>query len=280
MKNLEEILNEKVTSNSFVGGGSIADSQKIRTSSGKEYFVKSYSQSKSNILKNEVNGLIEIQKSKSIKTPQIIYYDDNILILEFIKSGRKNKNFSQLFGIQLTEMHRLKSDKFGFYENNYIGSNHQINLPLYSNWTDFYWENRLLYQFKLAEKHGYVNSDFRKLFNQFESVYRNIIEGTEEEPSLIHGDLWGGNYLVDEFGNPVLIDPAVYYGHREAELGMTILFGGFDSDFYSAYNEAYPLFDGWKERLDIYKLYHVMNHLNLFGSGYLNQTLSIIKSYL
>lgn len=280
MKNLEEILNEKVTSNSFVGGGSIADSQKIRTSSGKEYFVKSYSQSKSNILKNEVNGLIEIQKSKSIKTPQIIYYDDNILILEFIKSGRKNKNFSELFGIQLTEMHRLKSDKFGFYENNYIGSNHQINLPLYSNWTDFYWENRLLYQFKLAEKHGYVNSDFKKLFNQFESVYRNIIEGTEEEPSLIHGDLWGGNYLVDESGNPVLIDPAVYYGHREAELGMTILFGGFDSEFYSSYNEAYPLFDGWKERLDIYKLYHVMNHLNLFGTGYLNQTLSIITSYL
>ncbi|MAT58825.1 MAG: fructosamine kinase [Ignavibacteriae bacterium] len=280
MKNLEETLNEKVTSNSFLGGGSIADSQKIRTSSGKEYFVKSYSQSKSNILKNEVNGLIEIQKSKSIRTPQIIYYDDNILILEFIKSGRKNKNFSELFGIQLTEMHRLKSDKFGFNENNYIGSNHQINLPLYSNWTDFYWENRLLYQFKLAEKHGYVNSDFRKLFNQFESVYRNIIEGTEEEPSLIHGDLWGGNYLVDESGNPVLIDPAVYYGHREAELGMTILFGGFDSEFYSSYNEAYPLFDGWKERLDIYKLYHVMNHLNLFGTGYLNQTLSIIKSYL
>jgi len=280
VKNLEETLNEKVTSNSFLGGGSIADSQKIRTSSGKEYFVKSYSQSKSNILKNEVNGLIEIQKSKSIRTPQIIYYDDNILILEFIKSGRKNKNFSELFGIQLTEMHRLKSDKFGFNENNYIGSNHQINLPLYSNWTDFYWENRLLYQFKLAEKHGYVNSDFRKLFNQFESVYRNIIEGTEEEPSLIHGDLWGGNYLVDESGNPVLIDPAVYYGHREAELGMTILFGGFDSEFYSSYNEAYPLFDGWKERLDIYKLYHVMNHLNLFGTGYLNQTLSIIKSYL
>lgn len=280
MKNLEEILNEKITSNSFVGGGSIADSQKIRTSSGKEYFVKSYSQSKSDILKNEVNGLIEIQKSKSIKTPQIIYYDDDILILEFIKPGRKNKKFSELFGIQLTEMHRLKSDKFGFYENNYIGSNHQINLPLYSNWTDFYWENRLLYQFKLAEKHGYVNSDFRKLFNQFESVYRNIIEGTEEEPSLIHGDLWGGNYLVDESGNPVLIDPAVYYGHREAELGMTILFGGFDSEFYSSYNEAYPLFDGWKERLDIYKLYHVMNHLNLFGTGYLNQTLSIIKSYL
>mgnify|MGYP001459107650 CR=1 FL=1 len=96
MKNLEETLNEKVTSNSFLGGGSIADSQKIRTSSGKEYFVKSYSQSKSNILKNEVNGLIEIQKSKSIRTPQIIYYDDNILILEFIKSGRKNKNFSEL----------------------------------------------------------------------------------------------------------------------------------------------------------------------------------------
>lgn len=280
MKNLEEILNEKVITNSFVGGGSIADSQKIKTSSGKEFFVKSYSQSKSNILKNEVNGLKEIQKSKTVKTPQIIYYDDDILILNFIKPGRKNKNFSELFGIQLAAMHRLKSDKFGFYENNYIGSNPQINLPLYSNWTDFYWENRLFYQFKLAEKNNYINSDFRKLFNQFESIYRKIIEGTEEKPSLIHGDLWGGNYLVDEFGDPVLIDPAVYYGHREAELGMTILFGGFDSDFYSSYNEAYPLSDGWKERLDIYKLYHIMNHLNLFGTGYLNQTLSIIKSYL
>jgi len=280
VKNLEEILNEKVITNSFVGGGSIADSQKIKTSSGKEFFVKSYSQSKSNILKNEVNGLKEIQKSKTVKTPQIIYYDDDILILNFIKPGRKNKNFSELFGIQLAAMHRLKSDKFGFYENNYIGSNPQINLPLYSNWTDFYWENRLFYQFKLAEKNNYINSDFRKLFNQFESIYRKIIEGTEEKPSLIHGDLWGGNYLVDEFGDPVLIDPAVYYGHREAELGMTILFGGFDSDFYSSYNEAYPLSDGWKERLDIYKLYHIMNHLNLFGTGYLNQTLSIIKSYL
>lgn len=280
MNKLENILNEKVSGLNSVGGGSIADSQKIRTESGKEYFVKFYSRNGSNILQNEVNGLIEIQKSEAIKIPKVIFHDDEILILEFIPTGRKNKNFSELFGRQLAAMHQYSSDKYGFYEDNFIGANPQQNLPRQNNWVEFYWENRLLYQFKLAEKNGYVDSDFRKLFGEFESSFRKLVEGTEENPSLIHGDLWGGNYLVDENGNPVLIDPAVYYAHREAELGMTILFGGFDSDFFNAYNEAYPLIEGWNDRLDIYKLYHVMNHLNLFGTGYLSQTFSIIKSYL
>ncbi len=280
MRNLEEILGEKVQGQNSVGGGSIANSQIINTESGKEYFIKSYSGSRNSIIQNEVNGLREIEKSNSIKTPKIIYFDEEILILENIKSGRKKGNFSELFGNQLAEMHKYNSDEFGFYEDNFIGSNPQINLPKNKNWVDFYWEKRLLFQFQLAEKNGFVDSNLRKLFTDFENAYRNIVEGTEENPSLIHGDLWGGNYLVDEFGNPVLIDPAVYYGHREAELGMTILFGGFDSKFYEAYNEAYPLLPDWKKRLDIYKLYHVMNHLNLFGSSYYGQTLAIIRSYL
>lgn len=177
-------------------------------------------------------------------------------------------------------MHKHASDNFGFYENNFIGSNPQINLPQKNNWIEFYWENRLLFQYKLAEQNGYVNSEFKKSFAEFERRVPIILEGSEEKPCLLHGDLWSGNFMIDENGDPVLIDPAVYYGHREADLGMTKLFGGFDSAFYESYNETYPLPEGLEFRINIYKLYHVMNHLNLFGTGYLPQTISIINLYL
>lgn len=280
MKKLEEILKDKVISSSSIGGGCIADSKKIKTESGKEYFVKSYSGTGISILRNEANGLRELEKTGAIKIPHVVFYDDEILILEFIKTGNRKKNFSEIFGKQFAEMHKYTSDKFGFYENNFIGSNPQINLPQKNNWIEFYWENRLLYQYKLAEKKGYVSSEFKNSFIKFEKQVPKILNGSEEKPCLLHGDLWSGNFMIGENGEPVLIDPAVYYGYREADLGMTKLFGGFDSTFYKSYNETNPLPEGWEYRLDIYKLYHVMNHLNLFGAGYLPQTISIINLYL
>ncbi len=280
MNNLEEILKEKIITNNSLGGGCIADSRKIKTESGKEYFVKSYSGNGNNILRNEANGLIELKKSGAIRIPEVVHFDNEILILEYIKTGSRKNNFSESFGQQFAEMHKTTSEKFGFYEDNFIGATPQKNLPEKENWTEFYLQNRLIFQFRLAERNGYVDSRFRDLFNKFENIVPKIIEGSEEKPTLLHGDLWSGNFMVDEFGEPVLIDPAVYYGHREADLGMTRLFGGFDSRFYSAYNEAHPLPQGWEERIDLYKFYHVINHLNLFGAGYLSQTISIIKSYL
>ncbi|MDZ7626517.1 MAG: fructosamine kinase family protein [Ignavibacteriaceae bacterium] len=122
--------------------------------------------------------------------------------------------------------------------------------------------------------------ELRKGISKLENKIQEIIGDTQEKPSLLHGDLWGGNYMVDENGNAVLIDPAVYYGHREADLGMTKLFGGFSSEFYRAYNETFPLEDGYEYRENIYKLYHVLNHLNLFGGGYYSQALSLIKYYV
>jgi len=113
-----------------------------------------------------------------------------------------------------------------------------------------------------------------------EKIISSVLEDCKSEPSLLHGDLWSGNFIIDETGNACLIDPAVYYGHREADLAMTKLFGGFDEKFYSAYNEEYPLDDGYEYREDIYKLYHVLNHLNLFGSGHYMQAVNLIKSYL
>ncbi len=276
---LEEILNEKIVSSSTLGGGSIANSQIVVTENGKKYFLKSYGNNEV-ILKNEANGLNELDKSKLIRIPKVIAVTDDFLLLEFIETGRRVNDFSELFGNQFAKMHKTTSDKFGFYENNFIGSTPQINVPVKNSWLDFFWENRLLFQFKLAERNGYVNSEFRTLFIKLEEKVPSILNGTEEKPTLLHGDLWSGNFMVDENGNPVLIDPAVYYGHREADLAMTRMFGGFDSNFYSAYNSEYPLPDDWEYRINLYMLYHVLNHLNLFGTGYYSQAISIIKKYV
>lgn len=276
---LQEKLGEKIISSHSIGGGCIADSKLIETESGSKYFLKSYSSTGQSILLNESNGLKELAKANTIRVPGVVLCEDSFLLLEFIEQGSRGKNFSEIFGRQFAGMHRLTSDLYGFYENNFIGSNPQKNLPMKTNWTEFYWENRIFFQFKLAEKNGYGNYEFQSLIGKLEKRVDSIIDNSGEHPCVLHGDLWGGNYLVDEKGNPVLIDPAVYYGHREADLGMTALFGGFDSRFYDAYNEAYPLPPGWKDRIDLYKLYHVMNHLNLFGSGYYSHTISILRKY-
>ncbi len=276
---LEEILDEKIASTSTLGGGSIANSFVIQTESGKKYFGKTYGNNKV-ILQNEANGLIELAKSTAIRIPKVIAVTDDFLLLEFIETGRRRRDFSELFGKQFAKMHRTTSDNFGFFENNFIGSTPQINVPVNNSWIDFFWENRLLYQFILAEQNGHVNSEFRTLFKKLENEFPSILNGTDEKPTVLHGDLWGGNFMVDENSNPILIDPAVYYGHREADLAMTKMFGGFDSKFYSAYNEEYPLPDDWEYRINLYMLYHVLNHLNLFGSGYYSQAISIIKKHV
>ncbi len=276
---IEESISEKIISSSSLGGGCIANASLIKTEEGNKYFTKSYGNN-SHILRNEANGLKELAKPNAIRIPKVIVLDDEFLILEYIEQGRKTSNFSSDFGRQYAQMHKYKSDKFGYFENNFIGSTPQINLPQSDNWVEFFWQNRLLYQFNLAEQNHYIDNSFRGFFIKLESTFPSIIEGTEEEPALLHGDLWGGNYMVDNTGSAVLIDPAVYYGHREADLAMTRMFGGFDSEFYRSYNEEYPLIEDWKYRIDIYMLYHVMNHLNLFGTGSYSQAVSIIKKYI
>ncbi len=277
---IESLLGEKIKSENTLGGGCIGNAMRINVESGKTFFVKTYPGSGSQILRNEANGLRELAKANAIKIPEVIAFNEKVIVLEFIESGSKSRNFMERFGQEFAGMHRLKAEQYGFFENNFIGSNPQINQPVQKDWLAFYWDNRLLYQIKLAEKNGYLNSEFRTACGKLESVLPKILSGSEEEPCVLHGDLWGGNYMVADDGSPVLIDPAVYYGHREADLGMTRLFGGFDSNFYSAYNEAYPLPEGWDYRIDIYKLYHVLNHLNLFGTGYYSQANSIIQKYI
>lgn len=274
---LENIFKEKIISGNLVGGGCIANAQKITTESGALYFTKQYA--KSEIYRTEANGLKELAKANVIRIPQVIHQDDTILILEFIESAKQVKNFSEIFGRQFAVLHKYTSNNFGFYEDNYCGSTPQKNLPQKIIWTEFFFENRLLFQYKLAEQNGYVSTEMKNAFNHIEKEIYKIIGKSEENPSLLHGDLWSGNYMTDERGMPCLIDPAVYYGHREVDLAMTKLFGNFGATFYSSYQEAFPLQEGWKHRENIYKLYHIFNHLNIFGKGYYSQVIDLMESY-
>jgi fructosamine-3-kinase len=270
------ILKEEIVSDSFVEGGCIANSKIITTSSGKNFFLKQGCSKQMFLC--EANGLNEIKKSQTINTPNIIESNKYFLLLEYIQQGTKSPKTFQLFGEQFAKMHQYTNSEYGFYENNFIGNTPQINTPS-NNWVDFYFTNRLLYQFKLAEKNKHLTPELKKAFNTIENNIDKIIKGSEENPSLLHGDLWGGNYIINSNGTPYIIDPAVYYGHREADLAMTKLFGGFTQEFYEAYNHTYPLKDGYEYRENIYLLYHVLNHLNLFGSSYYHQTLNLMNYY-
>jgi fructosamine-3-kinase len=250
--------------------------------SGSRYFLKLNYIANRDLFPKEANGLIELGKPAIIRIPKVILSESSFILMEFIESGAKTKSFAKNFGRKFAELHKFKGQYFGFFEDNYIGSNVQRNIPgddEKEDWVNFFFTKRLLAQYTLAEKNNYVTPELTDGILDLENRIYRILDGSKEHPSLLHGDLWSGNYMVDNKGNPVLIDPAVYYGHREADLAMTKLFGGFRPEFYSAYNEVYPLADGYEYREDIYKLYHLLNHMNLFGKGYYNQVMDTIRKY-
>lgn len=265
-----------------VAGGCISDAFKLEMESGSRYFLKLNYIANRDLFPKEANGLIELGKPAIIRIPKVILSDCSFILMEFIESGAKTKSFAKTFGRKFAELHKFKGRYFGFYEDNYIGSNVQRNIPgddEKEDWVNFFFTKRLLAQYTLAEKNDFATPDLTDGILEIEKRIYGILDGSAENPCLLHGDLWSGNYMVDDKGNPVLIDPAVYYGHREADLAMTKLFGGFRPEFYSAYNEVYPLADGYEYREDIYKLYHLLNHMNLFGKGYYNQVMDTIKKY-
>ncbi len=278
-----ERLGVSIIKEDSISGGCISNAYKIKTEDGKIFFLKINDNSPPNMFETEAHGLSELQKAGAIKVPGAKIFSENFIVTEFIETGKKAGNFFQDFGRNFAELHNFKGESFGFYEDNYIGSNPQKNLAddnESKNWTEFYFNKRLLFQLILCEKNGCSTSELKKYFNQIENKIDDILKGSEEEPSLLHGDLWSGNYMVDENGNACIIDPAVYYGHREADLAMTKLFGGYPEEFYKSYNENYQLKDGWEYRENIYKLYHVLNHLNLFGRSYYAQAVSMMRYYL
>ena len=272
-QHLETLLGEKISIFPSYSG-------KLITVSGSTYFLKSGN--KSATYACEAHGLSELKRAKAVEIVEPVAYDDTFILTKYVHQGRAETSFFEEFGRNFARMHRFTGDAFGFEENNFIGANVQINTADETekhDWTAFYFNKRLLFQYHLAEKNRLVSDELRRNFSSLEKNIANILADSEEPPTLLHGDLWSGNYLCNEVGNAVLIDPAVYYGHREADLAMTKLFGGFLPAFYKAYQQVYPLKPGWEYREDIYKLYHVLNHLNIFGRSYLSEVEWIIKKY-
>ena len=278
---IEEWAGEKIKSRSSVSGGCIANSEVLTLKSGEQVFLKT-GNAVSQMYYCEANGLKELKKANVIKIPEVYLVNDDFLLIEHVNQGSRDSRFFETFGHQFAEMHRITSSNFGFFEDNFIGATPQINtsngVSRY-NWSEFYFQNRLLYQFQLAEQNGYATTELRRGIEHIKQVIDTLLEPVHEPPTLLHGDLWSGNFMIGANSIPVIIDPAVYYGNREADLAMTKLFGGFETRFYDAYYESYPLPDGYRERENLYILYHVLNHLNLFGQGYYHQALSLIESY-
>ncbi|UCH66095.1 MAG: fructosamine kinase family protein [Ignavibacterium sp.] len=282
-KRIEDFLKSTIVDYQPVGGGCISNASKIKTQNGDVYFLKTNSSTSNDMFIKEAHGILELQKANAIKVPSVLLFDNEFVLIDYIASGKKQKDFSEDFGRKFAMLHKFNNDEYGFYEDNYIGSNPQLNIASddeKSNWTKFYFNKRILYQLQLAEEFGNSTNELRNGISALENKINDIVTDNGEQPSLLHGDLWGGNYLIDEDGYACLIDPAVYYGNREADLAMTKLFGGFDSRFYSSYSEAYPLPDGYDYRENIYKLYQVLNHLNLFGGGYYLQAMSMVRYYI
>ncbi len=278
---IQTSLNTNVLSLHPLSGGSISPAYRAELADGRSVFVKTTPQHP-DMFRNEADGLNELRRSNAVRIPEVLTATDEYLILEYlpVTAPHSHSRFFEQLGRQLAELHRTVSASFGFTEDNYIGSTVQKNLPSSSSWKEFFLVNRMEFQFRLAESNGHADAELRSLFRQMESQIDTIIMDDGEPPALLHGDLWSGNYLCIENDIPALIDPAVYYGHREMDLAMTMLFGGFDGAFYASYHEAYPLKDDWKRRCELYKLYHLFNHLNLFGESYYPQITAVMNGLL
>lgn len=265
---------------SLVGGGSINEAYRLKTNAG-NYFIKVNSAKRfPQLFEKEARGLEVLFNTNSISVPKVVDFgevdDVAFLLLPFIESRNQNANFWFQFGEQLANLHRNSNERFGFDHNNYIGSLEQIN-DYHPTWADFFREERLERQLKFARDHGRVDLEISHAFHRFYLQLDQLFP--PEPPALLHGDLWSGNLITGNQGEPVVIDPAVYYGNREMDLAMSQLFGGFDHRFYEAYHNTYPLENGWKKRVDYCNLYPLMVHVNLFGGAYLGLVKSILKSF-
>jgi protein-ribulosamine 3-kinase len=263
-----------------VSGGCINDCYALTTSAGK-FFVKTNNAARyPGMMAAEEKGLQLLASTKAISTPRVITTGEcaghSFILMEYLEQGSASPDFWEDFGYSLARLHRNTTDAFGLEYDNYIGSLPQYN-AFTSLWIDFFRYQRIEVQLKIAIDNQLIDNS--KIAN-FEALYKQLpsIVPTEQ-PSLLHGDLWSGNFLYAANAKVALIDPSVYYGHREMEIAFTSLFGGFHPRLYDAYNNAWPLQPGFDERKDIYNLYSLLVHLNLFGRSYLSQIEGILQRF-
>ena len=232
------------------------------------------------MLEKEFRAMEFLHNKSSLYYPEMrqhfISGNQQFLVMEYVQEGESSAVAQQRLGKGLAEQHRIYNSAFGWEEDNYIGRLKQLN-SYKENGHDFLAENRLLFQSKMAFDAGLLTSQDLK---QMEKLCQRLHETIpEEQPALLHGDLWGGNYFISAQNKPVLYDPAIYFGHREIDIAMTKLFGGFSTEFYTAYQEENPLEKGWENRIPLFQLYPYLVHLNLFGSGYVGSVRSVLKRF-
>ena len=241
-------------------------------------FLKTARLAAADRLTAEGEGLALLQASSALRVPDVVAVgvtaSDAYLAMEWLDLRAPSGAIDRRFGRQLAALHRVTAATHGWHRDNTIGLTRQVNTPS-SSWLEFFADRRLMFQFELAARNGY-EKEIADLRGQALAALPELLGAHEPPPSLLHGDLWSGNYACCE-NQPVIFDPAVYFGDRETDLAMTRLFGGFSTAFYDGYEESWPLPAGYAERLPLYQLYHVLNHLNLFGSGYLGQARTLVR---
>ena len=262
-----------------VGGGCINQAQRVRFGDT-EYFVKLNTARQLDMFMAEFEGLNELRQCTTLHIPVPLCCGRDAqtawLVMENLSLGGRGDPVTLAEG--LAAMHRISSDRYGWFRDNTIGSTPQDNTRS-GDWVGFWQVRRLQFQLDLAARKGAsgrLQSQGERLLQELPVLFDSYLPVA----SLLHGDLWSGNYAYLQSGEPTLFDPAVYYGDREADLAMTELFGGFDADFYSAYNNAWPLDRGYRTRKTLYNLYHILNHFNMFGGGYLGQAQGMMDSLL
>lgn len=267
--------------NRSIGGGCINSAYQLDTPAG-QFFVKVNRPDLSDMFAAEAQGLQEMAAIGAVKVPAVICHgrtaSDSFLVLEYIPLGSLRGKAAHLLGEQLAQLHAAPQPYFGWLMDNTIGSTHQPN-DRQTDWVTFWQQQRLAHQYQLAARHGFAGS-LQKNGERLIDVVPAFFSDHQPQPSLLHGDLWGGNAAADDLGQPVIFDPACYYGDAEADLAMTELFGGFGGDFFAAYRSVKPIDSGYQVRKTLYNLYHILNHLNLFGGGYLGQAESMTSQLL
>lgn len=276
--NVESALGTSIHSISPASGGSINQAARLETA-GTTAFLKWHPDPPPAMFEVEADGLRRIADTDTVRVPEVLAVDEEWLLLEWLPiTSTGNSDAGAALGRQLAELHRATASAYGLGYDNYIGSTPQKN-DWFDDWTTFWCERRLRPQLELAEQNGHMPARRRRLIDR---MMERAEDWFSHEPpaSLLHGDLWGGNWVTLEGGEPALIDPAVYHGDREADLAMTQLFGGFPQAFHASYRETWPLPAGYEERRDLYNLYHLLNHLNLFGGSYGASVDRILERYV
>lgn len=278
---LKQSLKTDITGFTFLAGGCINNGGRLRTAKG-DFFLKWNDASRyPDMFETEAKGLKLLSQSDSICVPEVIQSGQagtyQFLLLEYVNQGSKRDDYWDKLGVQLAALHRNTSMAFGLDHDNYIGSLRQSN-RWHNSWADFFINERLQVQLKVAVDSALIDAPTMKKFHILFGILPSLMP--EESPALLHGDLWNGNLMTNREGLPCLIDPAVYYGHREADLAMTQLFGGFNRKFLNRYHEVFPLVPGYLDRFDLYNLYPLLVHVNIFGTGYLQQVVSILRLYV